>query len=296
MIDLNWQKQYIPLPKINNLYVETRDHYKNGAESEKPNVQEFFKLSKMKKILQNVIPLVVVFVCNFSYGQNNMEDAVYLKNGGIIRGIIIEQVPNESIKIQTKDRNVFVFKYEEIVKITKENLPEESTYNNSKATNYKTSGFFNLTELNYCYGFGDLKVGNNTRENKDYSLGFRTVKGYQLNEYFAFGIGFGIDKYKNRTLLPITFDARATVLKGKVSPVFTFNCGYAVELDDFKGGIVFNPQFGLKTYISRNAAYLLNVGYKFQAQDIATYGYYGTGSSTARLYYQFMTISTGIVF
>jgi hypothetical protein len=37
VIDLNWQKQYIPLQKTKNLRVEARDHFKNGAESEKPN-------------------------------------------------------------------------------------------------------------------------------------------------------------------------------------------------------------------------------------------------------------------
>ena len=91
----------------------------------------------MKKIIQNVILLLLVLVCNFSYGQNNMEDVVYLKNGSIIRGIIIEQVPNQSIKIQTKDRNVFVFKYDEIEKMTKENLPADNSNNNSQVTDFK---------------------------------------------------------------------------------------------------------------------------------------------------------------
>ena len=48
------------------------------------------------------------------------EDVVYLKNGGILHGTIIEQVPNVSIKIKTKDGNVFVYKMEEIMKMTKE--------------------------------------------------------------------------------------------------------------------------------------------------------------------------------
>ncbi len=47
-------------------------------------------------------------------------DVVYLKNGSIIKGIIMEQIPNESIKIQTKDGSLFVFKMEEVEKITKE--------------------------------------------------------------------------------------------------------------------------------------------------------------------------------
>lgn len=55
-----------------------------------------------------------------------MEDVVYLKNGSIIRGLIIEQIPNESLKIQTKDRNVFAFTFDEILKITKEIPPVEN--------------------------------------------------------------------------------------------------------------------------------------------------------------------------
>lgn len=52
--------------------------------------------------------------------SNELQDVVYLKNGSIIRGIIIEQVPNVSIKIQTGDGSVFFYKMEEIEKLTKE--------------------------------------------------------------------------------------------------------------------------------------------------------------------------------
>lgn len=39
--------------------------------------------------------------------QTNYEDVVYLKNGSIIHGIIVEQIPNESIKIESGP-NTFV--------------------------------------------------------------------------------------------------------------------------------------------------------------------------------------------
>ncbi|OQX52831.1 MAG: hypothetical protein B5M53_07710 [Candidatus Cloacimonas sp. 4484_209] len=54
------------------------------------------------------------------YGQQNWQDVVYLKNGSIIRGVIVEQIPNQSVKIQTADGNLFVYRIEEIKKITKE--------------------------------------------------------------------------------------------------------------------------------------------------------------------------------
>ena len=42
------------------------------------------------------------------------EDVVYLKNGSVIHGSLIEVLPNQSVKIQTADRNIFVFKMEEV--------------------------------------------------------------------------------------------------------------------------------------------------------------------------------------
>lgn len=53
-----------------------------------------------------------------------MQDVVYLKNGSIIHGQIIEQIPNVSIKIQTRDGNIFVYEMEEVLKIVKEPIPE----------------------------------------------------------------------------------------------------------------------------------------------------------------------------
>ena len=54
----------------------------------------------------------------------NMQETVYLKNGSIIRGIIIEQVPAQSLKIRTKDGNIFVFAMSDVEKITKENVSD----------------------------------------------------------------------------------------------------------------------------------------------------------------------------
>ena len=54
-----------------------------------------------------------------------MQDVVYLKNGSIIHGTITEQVPDESLTIETKDGDVFVYKMSEIKKIKKEKVKED---------------------------------------------------------------------------------------------------------------------------------------------------------------------------
>lgn len=57
---------------------------------------------------------------NKADNKSDYIDVVYLKNGGVIKGMIIEQTPNVQIKIQTKDGSIFVYKFDEIEKITKE--------------------------------------------------------------------------------------------------------------------------------------------------------------------------------
>ena len=47
-------------------------------------------------------------------------DVVHLKNGSIIKGIVIETIPNETIKIETADGSIFVYPFDEVQKITKE--------------------------------------------------------------------------------------------------------------------------------------------------------------------------------
>ena len=83
----------------------------------------------MKKYL---VLLLFALITTMSFGQSNYQDVVYLKNGSIIRGVIIEQVPDKSIKIETADRNVFVYQMEEIEKITKEQFDKKSDFNSER--------------------------------------------------------------------------------------------------------------------------------------------------------------------
>jgi hypothetical protein len=257
----------------------------------------------MKGSLQYGISFMFFLITfNFLYGQN-FEDVVYLKTGSIIRGIIIEQVPNQSIKVQTKDRNVFVLKYEEIEKITKENLPTNILIKPDPENDYKKSGFINISEVNFCPGIGDVKVGLISVKNNDYSFGLRSINGYQLNHHWTLGIGVGFDKHKNASYIPLTFDVRASILKGVFSPVFNANLGYAIGLNSTEGSIVFNPSIGLKRYIKKDIAYTFNLGMKWIQKEIIT-GYEttvelpdGNGKKLKEnRYFQFITISTGISF
>ena len=53
------------------------------------------------------------------FGQK-IEDVIYLKNGETVRGTIIEQIPGESLKIQTPEGSVFVYTIYQIAEISRE--------------------------------------------------------------------------------------------------------------------------------------------------------------------------------
>src|SRR4051812_29343341 len=78
--------------------------------------------SRYISFLASVIFMALFTFSTSSIAQSNYEDVVYLKNGSIIHGMIIEQVHNESITIRINDKNIFVWKMDEIMKITKEEV------------------------------------------------------------------------------------------------------------------------------------------------------------------------------
>lgn len=221
----------------------------------------------MKKTLKTILISIFILMPILGTSQNNMEDVVYLFNGSIIRGIIIEQVPNSTIKIQTKDGSIFVFKYEEIERITKEN-PTTSTKIETP-NEYKKNGFYNITEINYSPGIGSFIVMNKgfATKGRDYSFGFRTTNGYQYNEHINFGIGIGIDKYRLVTFIPITFDIRFSLLKGPHSPLIILNSGYSIGLQGIKSGFIMNPALGYKSFIRKDLSFILSAGFKWQSTN-----------------------------
>lgn len=79
----------------------------------------------------NIIRLfsVLVFLSTlfgFALSQSASRDVVYLKNGSIIKGEIIEQVPNKSIKIETSEGSIIICDFSDIIKITKEQVATQS--------------------------------------------------------------------------------------------------------------------------------------------------------------------------
>ncbi len=83
-----------------------------------------------------LIIFLSLMIFSFSFVNNIFAqeriDVVYLKNGSIIKGTIIEQIPNVSIKIETKDGSVFFYKIDEVEKMTKEKVASSNNESESE--------------------------------------------------------------------------------------------------------------------------------------------------------------------
>lgn len=73
----------------------------------------------MRRVLVAVSVAVVLAGGSLAARAQGTVDVVYLKNGSVIRGSVIEEIPGKTIKIQTADGSVFVYQMDQVVKVTK---------------------------------------------------------------------------------------------------------------------------------------------------------------------------------
>lgn len=245
--------------------------------------------------------LITVILCISGFAFSQTEHyTIQLKNGNTVKGTLVEKIPGETITLRTIENEELKVAYTDIQKITNTTVQEKSEKagpDTIKPYIYKKRGFINHTEASFILGVGTVSgVG---QKNTDRGFGIRMVNGFQFSETMSLGLGLGLEKYMDAVLVPVTFDARATLLKGKTSPTININFGYAPNIKGFKegGGFVVNPSFGVKTYVSRKTAFFFNVGYKIQ-QD--KYGYYAGGDfmnkKMATVTFNFINFSVGLAF
>ncbi len=207
----------------------------------------------MKNIIFYTLVIAGIFISGNVFSQTRYDEVVYLKNGTIIRGTIIEFIPDQSIKIRGKDGNEFFFRLDEIEKIRREPFNIEKI--TIKGKQIRQSGFCNTTDV--VAGFGEAS-------SNDMLYGVHNIAGYLFNPFFSMGAGVGIEKYHDDTYVPLFLDVHAYFSNSIVSPYFSVNFGKLFGDSKNKGGILILPSFGVKAYFNSKMAVDFNLGYRFQ--------------------------------
>ena len=115
--------------------------------------------------------------------SQDYEDVVYLKDGSIIHGLIIEHKPGEYYKIKS-GKNLFVFTIDEIDIIKKEEK-EDSQLIEVKKTKayYRVVEYPDISDKTWSFGFGLFSNNGPTF--------LRISKDFKLNDNAAFHLYFG---------------------------------------------------------------------------------------------------------
>jgi hypothetical protein len=214
-----------------------------------------FAKKKEKTMIRKFLLLAVLAgLVSFLHAQQIMEEVVYLKKGSIIRGIIIEQVPNQTIKIQTADGSVFAFDMDEVEKLTKEPVfgrrnvarnrrpvPEPYIPEQNRAGRF--SGMIQYAGLGYLeYPLAESLVYFETS----------FVCGYRYRDFLFVGGGLGMehiagDFYDGYNLcVPVFVAVKVNMNRKRVSPYFQLDVGERYNTNEyFEDGLFIYPKIGL---------------------------------------------------
>lgn len=247
--------------------------------------------------MKNLILYFFLFVATIHLqAQTNKQEVVYLKNGGIIRGTILEYIPNQKLIIKSDANNTYTFDATEIDRIEQEAAPTKR-----RDVSIKQSGYYNATQVGIALGKTDIEW-----QQDPLNATLRTINGYQFNPRLAVGLGVGLDWYPEYRTYPIFVDVRGDVLPAsKVTPIYYANVGYAAGslssqqwgMSDykFKGGTMAMVGTGVKAHLG-NIAWVFDVGYKFQQiKDSYNETWSGNTHNRNSIYRRFV-VSTGITF
>lgn len=223
----------------------------------------------MNKTCKRVLFLMTLALMAVIAEAQTMREVVYLKDGSIVKGTIIEQIPNTSLKIQTADGSIFAYQMKDIEKITKEayDKPEPPT-RHKIAFDGKgpKTGYRGFADLGYTIGTGTW--GEDRIE-------ISTSHGYQFNPYVFAGAGVGFNYYFDSEVIgiPIFAHVRSEFLKHSITPFADFKIGYSAG--DVEG-FYMAPAVGCRFAVGGRFGLSASLGYTLQKAEVGIHYYSST--------------------
>ena len=235
----------------------------------------------------------MLFIACGAFAQNDLQDVVYLKNGGITRGTLIELVPDQHIKIQTVDGNVFVYQMSEIEKYVKEPAyrPQpQSMHYVAKDTTGMKRGYYGVIESGLGVSFGYNTSILCTKLN--------IISGYRVNPWFAVGGGWGIRiNPGNEMYMPVFIDVRTNFFNKRSSPYISLDAGYGLCPSNHRiSGFMLSPTFGVSVKLKPNFAINLGLNYEMQHFDHPYSSYWESYLTNETRYQHTISFLFGVCF
>ncbi len=213
----------------------------------------------MRKIF--LLLFFCAFVMAINVNAQSREDVVYLHNGSILRGKVIENISGVSTTIEIIGHNTIVIPDSAVKMILMDQVvPVKNRENSASPVEMAANVSF--------YG-----------GSKD-SGGFTFITSYRFPSRFSVGIGLGIEWFDHQQI-PFMMDIKYYLLKGPFSPYLYAQGGYAVPLStkidgdysEYHGGLLAGTGAGMRFNFSKRNALVFSIGYRYQKTKTVSGGY-----------------------
>ncbi len=213
----------------------------------------------MKKIFLSLLAFGLLSVAQAQTEQ----DVIYLKNGEVLSGKIVEHIPGECVRFRTADGKVHEYGIEEFIRFT-----QFSSQTHSKVTapknyqqlmkeaDWRPRGYRGMAELGASFGV----------KYSDVIYQLTTSHGFQAdpNIFIGAGLGFDYDAKREWFFMPIFANLRFYISKKRLSPFVDVKAGYSPV--SVKGAYA-NASIGCHYSLSQKLGLNLSVGYDVQKYD-----------------------------
>lgn len=231
---------------------------------------------KLTLFLRSLCLTVLLGLGSLLHAQQTT-DVIYLKDGSMIRGTILESIAGSHLRIRTEEGEVRQYDLKEVAR----------TKMNGKGvlSPAKNIGYAHSSSLGLMVGGGYMFEANPS---------FQTVNGIHFGGRWVVGIGTGLESVRGIPLLPLFAEGRFHPLKGAVSPFVSAQGGYGISLDegddnyyyDFyptsgntsRGGPMAGGEVGVRFLGASRLGFTIAAGYRYQQVRRDYIEYIWTGS------------------
>lgn len=245
--------------------------------------------------LSIVAYVLIVLLPQAATAQKRTPNAVFLKDGSVVKGKISEPAGTQGLKIEN-ECGVWLFRPGEFDSIGYQRFKKISITHQ-----IKNKGYYNLSYFGANFGSEEPPIPVIT-----------TINGYHHNPKFFTGVGLGYEYY-DFGVMPLFADIRYFVLDERVSPFMSFQTGYGFAVENIKtnnwgwssgyinetfGGFLLGASAGINFRLTDHSAFNFSLGYRYQKLSYTEQNFDSTNPYHRRVYtiYNRISFTLGFLF
>jgi hypothetical protein len=253
-------------------------------------MRKSFPVNRNFSLYPFILLILVIISTLGASAQSKKEVTVYLKSGDVIFGKVLSQDSLGNYRI-SNSCGITLLSSGEIDHIEKGGFSRPDL---------KKSGYYN--QSTFALLFGEGQDGFQPKPS------LTMVNGWQWGQRFFAGFGLGYEHY-DRGVMPLFAETKYMFGAESFSPFLSFRIGYAFPVENQKqtdyygnitetyGGILLNPEAGIRIAVGSKSAFIAGIGYNYQELSYReTYNIWGNYDKTVFTNFNRISVRLGFIF